>query len=110
MKTITINKESFQITAGMERAILQVAAAGPQAVSDFSEGRSWRHSVNHVASAARKLPAMTGGALQIAYAGSGKVPARSAKQRPRVVRWVVPADARRFNLVVRKLTEQGAQS
>lgn len=110
MKTITINKKNFRITAGLERAILQVAAAGPQAISDFSEGQFRRHKVNHVASAARNLPAMTGGALQIAYAGSGKVPAQSAKQRPRVMRWVLPADARRFNLVVRKLAEQGAQS
>lgn len=110
MKTITINKKNFQITAGMERATLQVAAAGPQAISDFSEGQFRRHRVNHVASAARKLPAMTGGALQIAYAGPGKVPAQSAEQRPRVVRWVVPADTRRFRLVVRKLTEQESQS
>lgn len=110
MKTITINKRFFQITAGLERAILQVAAAGPQAISDFSEGQFRRHKVNHVASAARNLPAMTGGALQIAYAGSSKVPAQSAKQRPRVVRWVVPTDTRRFNLVVRKLTEQESQS
>jgi hypothetical protein len=103
MKTITINRKEYNISAPLERVILRVWQAGPQAISDFEEGQYRRHRVNHVARNEHRLPAMTGGALQIAHIESGKVPAQAAKKRPRVTRWVLPADVRRLNLVIRKL-------
>jgi len=103
MKTITINQKEYNISAPLERVLLQVWKAGPQAISDFDEGQYRRYRVNHVARNERRLPDVTGGALQIAHIESGKVPAQAAKKRPRVTRWVLPADARRLNLVIRKL-------
>ena len=103
MKTITINRKEYNISAPLERAIMEVWQYGPRAISDFSEGRFRRHRVNHVASSARHLSAMTGGALHIVHVGAGEIPDECTIDRPRVRRWVMPVNTRRINLVVRKL-------
>jgi len=105
MKTIIINRKEYNISAPLERVILQVWRDGPQAISDFDEGQYRRHRVNHVARNERRLPAVTGGALKIAYAVDRKIPAKYLADRPRVRRWVMPVNTRRINLVVRKLQE-----
>lgn len=105
MKTITISGKTHQISAPLERAIMQVHRFGPQAISDFEEGRG-RYRRNPVASA-RYLERETVGALKINEtcldADLKNIPAAVMKARPRVTKWVMPADKRRFNLVVKKL-------
>ncbi len=103
MKTITINRKEYNISAPLERAIMEVWQYGPRAISDFSEGRFRRHRVNHVARNERRLPTVTGGALKIAYSVDREIPAKCLADRPRVRRWVMPVNTRRINLVVRKL-------
>jgi hypothetical protein len=105
MKTITINRKEYKISAPLERAILRVWKDGPQAIGDFDEGRFRRYRVNHVARNERRLPTVTGGALKIVYVIDKEIPAKCLADRPRVRRWVMPVSKRRINLVVRKLQE-----
>ena len=99
MKTIEINKEKHDISAPIERIIKAIAAHGPAALSDFTSRRGrW---MSNAAAQAYDLRRASAGAIEISYTTDHKL----LRQRPRVQRWVVPANKRRLNLVVKKLGE-----